>query len=149
MKAILVCGLAIVALSCNGKPLAPATLDTRHDACADCRMVASSARFASQIVAPGEEPLFFDDLGCLAAYLHEHAARPAGAEAYVADHRTGAWVPAADAIFTKVPTLETPMGSHVVAHASPASRDADAAARGGTPVDAAGFFGPALPGGSR
>jgi copper chaperone NosL len=149
MKAILTCGLAVVALSCNGEPLAPATLDTRNEACADCRMVVSSVRFASQIVAPGEEPLFFDDLGCLAAYLRGHAARPAGAVAYVADHRTGAWVPAAGATYTRAPTLETPMGSHVVAHASPASRDADGAARGGTPVDVAGFFGPALPGGSR
>ncbi len=38
-------------------------------------MAVSSARFASQIVAPGEEPRFFDDLGCLAAYLREHPAR--------------------------------------------------------------------------
>ena len=149
MKAALASGLAIVVLSCNGGTPAPATLDTRYDACADCRMAVSSARFASQIVAPGEEPLFFDDLGCLAAYLRKHATQPAGAAAYVADHRTGAWVPATDAVFTKVPAMETPMGSHVVAHASPTSRDADEAARGGLPVDAAGFFGRTLPGGSR
>ena len=149
MRAILACGLAIVALSCNGGPPAPATLDTRNDVCADCRMAVSNARFASQIVAPGEEPLFFDDLGCLAAYLRKHATQPAGAVAYVADHRTRTWVPASDAIFTNAPALETPMGSHVVAHASLASRDADAAARGGTPVDAAGFFVPAFPGGLR
>jgi copper chaperone NosL len=149
MKAIPVCVLTTVALSCGGGPPAPATLDTRNDACAACRMAVSSARFASQVVAPGEEPRFFDDLGCLAAYLHEHPAQPAGAVAYVADHRTAAWVPAADAIFTKVPALETPMGSHVVAHASAASRDADEAARGGTPVDAAEFFGGLPPGRSR
>ncbi len=149
MKAIVACGLAIVALSCGGGTPDPAVLDTRNEACAHCRMAVSSARFASQIVAPGEEPRFFDDLGCLAAYLREAPAQPAGALAYVADHRTAEWVPAADAIFTKVPALETPMGSHVVAHASPASRDADAAARGGTPVDAAGYFGRTLPGDPR
>jgi copper chaperone NosL len=149
MRAILACGLAAVALSCgSGKP-APATLDTRHDACANCRMAVSSARFASQIVAPGEDPLFFDDLGCLAAYLRDHAARSAGTVAYVADHRTSQWVPAADAVFTMVPALETPMGSHVIAHASRASRDADVTTRDGTPVDAAGFFGNRLPGGTR
>ena len=134
MRKVLACGLAMAALSCNGGTPAPATLDTRHDACADCRMSVSSARFASQIVAPGEDPLFFDDLGCLAAYLREHAAQPAGAVAYVADHRTGRWVPAADAVFTQGTALETPMGSHVVAHASPASRDADEVARGGTSI---------------
>jgi len=149
MKAILACGMAMLALGCGSGTLSPEALDTRNDTCAGCRMAVSSARFASQIVAPGEEPRFFDDLGCLATYLREHAAQPAGAVAYVADHRTGRWVPAAAAIFTKMPTLETPMGSHVVAHASPASRDADEAARGGTPIDPAGFFGPALPGGRR
>jgi copper chaperone NosL len=149
MKAILAYGLAIVSLSCgSGRPV-PVTLDTRNDACAECRMAVSSARFASQIVAPGEEPRFFDDLGCLAAYLREHPVLPDGAVAYVADHRTSQWLPAADAVFTKVPALETPMGSHVVAHASPASRDADEAARGGAPVDAAEFFGQRLPGGRR
>ena len=100
-------------------------------------MTVSSARFASQLVAPGEEPRFFDDLGCLAAYLGEHASLPPGAIAYVADHRSGEWVPAATAVYTRVPGLETPMGSHVVAHASAASRDGDPAATGGTAVDAA------------
>jgi hypothetical protein len=33
-----------------------------------------------------------------------------------------------------VPSLETPMGSHIIAHATEASRDADPAARGGEPV---------------
>ena len=149
MKSALACGLAVLALGCGAATPGPAALDTRNDACANCRMAASSPRFASQIVAPGEEPRFFDDLGCLAAYLREHPAQRAGAVAYVADHRTAQWVPAAGATFTNVPALETPMGSHVVAHASPASRDADEAAREGTPVDAAEFFGRALPGGPR
>jgi len=149
MKAALACGVAIVALSCRSAPPAPAALDTRNDACANCRMAVSSARFASQIVAPGEEPRFFDDLGCLAAYLREHPTQPEGAVTYVADHRTGAWLPASDATFTKVSAMETPMGSHVVAHVSPGSRDADEAARGGTPVDAVGYFGRAFAGGSR
>jgi copper chaperone NosL len=149
MKALLACGLAIVALNCNSGMPAPATLDTRNDVCADCRMAVSSARFSAQIVAPGEDPLFFDDLGCLAAYLVDHAAQPAGAVAYVTDHRSGQWVLASGAVFTKVSTLETPMGSYLIAHASTDSRDADEAARGGAPVDAAGYFGPALPRGSR
>ena len=57
--------------------------------------------------------------------------------------------PAATAVYTRVPGLETPMGSHVVAHASAASRDGDPAATGGTAVDAASFFSRTLPDGSR
>ena len=41
----------------------------RTTPCGYCRMIVSDQRFASQIVAPYEEPRFFDDLGCLARYL--------------------------------------------------------------------------------
>ena len=134
--------LAVV--SCGGGAPEPAALDTRNEQCASCRMAVSSAAFASQLVAPGELPRFFDDLGCLGDFL-EAGKAPAGATAFVADHRTKAWVRADRAVYTRVPGLETPMGSHVIAHADAASRDADADARSGTPVAAAELFGPAGP----
>ncbi|WP_242343699.1 nitrous oxide reductase accessory protein NosL [Anaeromyxobacter terrae] len=134
----------LFALACRSGPPAPAPLDTRHDACAFCRMAVSDRHFAAQLVAPGEEPLFFDDLGCLARHLA--ASRPrARAVAWVADHRTGEWVRTARAVYTRSPRLETPMGSHLVAHADAASRDADPAAQGGVPASAAEIFGPAGP----
>jgi copper chaperone NosL len=108
-------------------------------------MSVSDPRFAAEIVAAGEEPLFFDDIGCLANHLAKNAAAP-GSVVYVADHRTGAWVRAASAIFSYAPEVPTPMGSHVIAHASPDSRNADASARAAqdrSPVD---LFGGALSG---
>jgi copper chaperone NosL len=149
MRALAAAALALFVSSCETGVARPAALDTRHDACAECRMAVSARRFAAQLLAPGEEPRFFDDLGCLAAYLRDDAGLPAKAIAYVADHRSGEWVPPASAVFTRVPGLETPMGSHVVAHASPASRDADPAAKGGSAVDAREFFTRTLPDGSR
>ena len=131
---------AALALSCGPGAPEPALLDTRHEQCASCRMAVSSAVFASQLVAPGELPRFFDDLGCLADYLKAGKA-PKGATAFVADHRTKAWVRADRAVYTRVPGLETPMGSHVIAHADAASRDADPDARTGQPVSAAELFG--------
>jgi copper chaperone NosL len=107
-------------------------------------MAVSDARFASQLVAPGELPRFFDDLGCLTTFLKAGRA-PAGAVAFVADHRTGGWVRADSAIYTRVPGLETPMGSRLMAHADPASRDQDQGAGGGTPVSAVELFGPGGP----
>jgi copper chaperone NosL len=112
-------------------------------------MAVSDPRFAAQLVAPSEEPRFFDDIGCLRDYLAATRSRSQGGAAFVADHRTKAWVPAARAAYTRVPALETPMGSHVIAHADAASRDADPDAAGGSPLTPAEVFGPAGPPGGR
>jgi copper chaperone NosL len=107
-------------------------------------MAVSDARFAAQLVAPGELPLFFDDIGCLADFLKAGKA-PAGAVAFVADHRTKAWVRADRAVYTRVSGLSTPMGSRLVAHENPASRDRDPDLRGGSAVAARELFGPGGP----
>ena len=135
--------LAIVLAACDGGPLRPAELDTRHESCRFCRMTVSERPFAAQLVAAGEEPMFFDDLGCLRDFLGSGGKLPTGATAFVADHRTGEGVRGAKAVYTEVPTLQTPMASHLVAHADAASRDADPAAAGGRPVAATAIFGPA------
>lgn len=123
----------------------PAALDTRSDACSWCRMAVSDPHFAAQLVTPADEARFFDDIGCLASYLRAKRDLPRGATAYVADHRTQAWVEAAAAVYTRVDSLETPMGSHLVAHSDAGSRGADPAAKGGTPLSATDVFGPPGP----
>jgi copper chaperone NosL len=128
--------------ACASGPPAPAELDTRSEACRSCRMAVSEARFAAQLVARGEEPLFFDDLGCLRAFLRAGGAT-AARTAYVADHRTREWVDAFRAVYTRVPGLRTPMGSQLVAHADAQSRELDSSARGGTPVATAEVLGAA------
>ncbi|MEW6337758.1 MAG: nitrous oxide reductase accessory protein NosL [Acidobacteriota bacterium] len=147
MRAAGLLALAVLAGACSG-PVAPAVLDPRHDACAWCRMTVSDPRFAAQLAAPGEEPLFFDDIGCMVAYLRGARDVPTGAAAFVADHRTRAWVPAARALFSRVPSLQTPMDSHLLAHTDAASRDADPQAVGGEEMSVAAVFRPApIPGG--
>jgi len=138
----LAAALVLSAMACASGPPPPATLDTRSDTCRNCRMVVSDRHFAAQIVASGEEPAFFDDLGCLRAYL-ERQGTPAGAVVYVADHRTGDWVPAPSAVYTKVNGLETPMGGGMTAHADEASRKADPAAAGGSDVPRSDVMGQA------
>lgn len=137
--------LALAAGACAQGPPPPAALDTRSEICASCRMAVSDPRLAAQLVAPAEEPRFFDDLGCLAAYLRERSSPGRGARAYVADHRTRGWVPAGEAVYTRVPGLETPMASHLIAHLDAASRDADPVAKGGQPVAPEEVFGLSLP----
>jgi copper chaperone NosL len=125
---------ALAAAACGGGAAQPAPLDTRNEQCRACRMSVSDARFASQVVAPGEEAVFFDDLGCLKTYLESEATLPPGLVVFVADHRTKEWIRADQAVFSRVRGLETPMGSELIAHATEASRDADPAAATGERV---------------
>ena len=142
----LLSAFAALAAACTGRSAQRAALQA-GDTCAFCRMAVSEPRLAAQLVAPGEEPQFFDDVGCLAGQLRQ-SRPPDGAVAYVGDHRTGEWVEARAAIYTRIETLATPMGSHLVAHRDAASRDQDPAAQPGVEVSIAEIFGRTLPGGS-
>lgn len=135
--------------SCGGPP-APVEIDTRSDACAWCRMSVSDLRTAAQLVAPLEEPRLFDDVGCLRDYLAGGATLPAGAVAYVADHRTRSWVAAARAVYVQTPDLSTPMSSGIAAWADAASRTSDLSVpQGASPRTAAEIFGAHAPPGGR
>ncbi len=122
---------SIAAVACTGLLAGcggegPVRID-RGATCASCRMTIAEPRLAAEIVAPGEEPRLYDDIGCLIDGLERGDLRQMGDRAtiYVADHRTGAWVSARDAVYTRDASLDTPMGSHLVAHADAASRAAD------------------------
>ncbi len=144
MKTILVTVFAATTLvACAGGSPGPAALDTKTEVCRSCRMPVSDLRLAAQLVARGEEPKFFDDIGCLRDFLARSPAPPASV-AYVADHRTGEWVRASAAIYTRA-RLDTPMGSHLIAHATSSSREADPVAAEGTPVPSRDIFGRAGP----
>lgn len=133
-SSVLIAFAGLVAGGCGGGRLTPEALVAGREACTYCRMTFSQVEFASQVVAPGELPKFFDDLGCLNHFLTATTEVPAGAVIYVTDHRSREWAPAEQAVFSRVPMLATPMSSHLVAHASAASREADATATGGSPV---------------
>ncbi|HEY5609695.1 MAG TPA: hypothetical protein VIL97_00700 [Thermoanaerobaculia bacterium] len=96
-------------LACSSAPPGPEPIPPGA-ACGGCRMAISNPRLAAQIVATGEEPIFFDDLGCLRAYEK----RPS-AIAYVADYQTGVWLDASTASYFRCDSIETPMSSHLIA----------------------------------
>ena len=145
-----IAGLALTSLmACAPSVPQPAAFDAANEPCRYCRMVGSDGRFAAELVAPREEPVWFDDIGCLANYLATAASLAPGTVAYVADHRTREWVPAATAVYAMDDSIATPMNSHLVAHASTASRaaDEDVRATGAIPIDR--VFAPGrLPGGT-
>lgn len=144
MRALAAAVVLLAGLACAGREPGPAALDTKNEVCRSCRMPVSDPLLSAQLVAPGEEPKFFDDLGCLRDFLIQSPA-VRGSVAYVADHRTGGWVRAGRAVYTRCPSIETPMGSHLVAHSDAASRAADPAARDGAPVAPREIFGPSGP----
>src|SRR5262245_25885465 len=133
VRLIVIVGIVAMAAACQSGRPAPATLEPGVHPCHNCRMIVVDRHFASQIVAPYEAPKFFDDLGCLGKFLKANPLA-ANAEIYVADHRSEAWVPAGRAVYTRVESISAPMGSHVLAHESTSSRDADPVAAGGTSV---------------
>jgi copper chaperone NosL len=128
-------GACLVIAACAPGPPRPSTIRLGEDACAHCRMTIVGLETAAQIVSPGAEPIMFDEIGCLRDYL---ASKPLDADAmvFVADHRSGEWIDARSAVFTKTAT-RTPMSSGLLAHADAVSRDADPSARDGQLVAAA------------
>lgn len=130
--------------SCTGEA-APEALVQGRDPCASCRMPVSDLRFAAQITSPGELTLFFDDPGCLAEFVKGGQVKNGAAVAWVADHRTRAWVRADRAVYTRVKGLSTPMNHDLVTHETPASRDSDPETRAGQPVTLQEIFGPQGP----
>ena len=129
-RAVALLMLATSLIACRASAAEPVAIDPAHDACAECRMLISDVHLAAQLVAPGEEPKLFDDIGCLRAYLKANTPSPA-AIAFVADHGSGAWVPAGAAVYTQSSARVTAMGSGILAHADAASRDRDPAAANG------------------
>lgn len=75
-------------------------------------MLVSELAHAAQAVAPGEEPRFYDDRGCLA---QDAASLPPGARLFVQlDGGTG-WIDVDDAYFAFPEGARTPMGYGVTA----------------------------------
>jgi len=133
-------GMCLVMTACAPGAPGPSTIRLGEDACAHCRMTIVGTETAAQIVAPGAEPIMFDEIGCLRDYL---ADQPMAADAtvFVTDHRSGKWIDARSAVFTKA-TAQTPMSTGLLAHADLASRDGDPSAREGLLVAAADILNP-------
>lgn len=140
--------MLLVVIGCFGATRPPAELQS-GESCSWCRMAVSDHRFATQLSAI--EPLFFDDIGCMQHYLRTPKERgvPADAAPYVADHRTAEWIPAATAWYRRCPSVETPMGSHLLAYRDAESAKLDKVRGDCSAVTAAEIFGSSLPGGKK
>ncbi len=117
-QTVAACVLALLA-ACHDaadKPLEPVW---GKQPCDHCAMLLDEPRFAAQLATPDGAHLYFDDVGCLAAWLREHP--DAGARAWV--ERDGRWVAAERARFAA--GARTPMGYGFVAAAAGAPATVD------------------------
>ena len=135
---IALASFVVLLVACAAEPPGPVELAFDTESCAFCRMVISDKRFPAQIVSPGGDPLFFDDLDCLAKHIAAHPL-PGNAAVFVTDYKNSTWIRAREANFYRCPNMASPMGSGVIA-----------TAKEGTPtfcpaVEAKELFGRELP----
>ncbi len=144
-RAAVLVGLLLAAACRLTQPATPAALQAGQRKCRECGKTIADLRVAAQLAVPAEESRFFDDIDCLSRSLVKTRTPFHGAVAYVTDHRTGRWVTASRAVYTRCPNIETPAGSHLVAHADEASRNADSEVCTEGRVAMTDIFGPAGP----
>lgn len=102
-----------LALSCGRGVPRPEAVPVDRVNCARCGMLVSIEARSAQWVVPGEETLFYDDIGCLAT---DSRKRAAGGTRFV--HVSGGrWAAAETAFYARPPDESTPMGYGVVAYA--------------------------------
>lgn len=106
-------GTCVTLAACAPAAARPVDIRLGEDACAHCRMTIVSTRTAAQIVSPGAEPTFFDDLGCLDAFRSGKTLAD-GAVTFVMDRDSSGWIDARDAVIRKTGE-PTPMGSGLIA----------------------------------
>jgi len=114
----------------------PPTIRLGRDLCAGCGMLISEDRCSCALLVAQDGArahLLFDDLGCLLDYRADHP-QTVVADVFAHDYTTGQWVPALTASYlsaTSPSSLNTPMGSGIVAFASRAQAEAQQRTTGG------------------
>jgi copper chaperone NosL len=103
---------------------APRAIAYGEEPCRHCHMTIADPRFAAELVTTTGKVYVFDDVGCLAAFLHEGTVPSSQVHSlWVYDYLLpDSLLDARQAVYLRVDTLATPMASHVAAlHAGPAA----------------------------
>ena len=121
MVAVLFAG---VVGACTGRP-EPVPLVLDEEMCSHCRMAVSQRPFAAEVVTVEGSVDYFDDIGCLVAWVKEH--RPSEtAGVFVVDYESEEWLDARGAYYVESKRLPTPMSSGLAAFGSEESAEAAA-----------------------
>jgi hypothetical protein len=106
LKAFFIMVMGFLASACSCSKPAPKDPHWQKDVCAHCGMAISDPDFAAEIVGPGFEWRFYDDIGCALSDILEKPAVTSG-KLYVRPKGETAWIPAATAHYAE--GFATPM----------------------------------------
>jgi hypothetical protein len=110
---------ACVALAACTAADGPAPIAFDREACGHCGMLISEAGFAAQLELEGEDPLSFDDPGCLLRYRAER--QPRWRAAWYHHAREPRWIAEAGVAFERRPVSPMGYGIAAVDRGSPGS----------------------------
>lgn len=119
--------LLLALVGCGDRALRPEPVPVGQVACSRCGMLVSREDQSAEWITEGEEPRFYDDIGCLAT---DPWIAPGRNARFVHVGRT--WAPAETSFFARPPGISTPMGYGVAAFATReegASRDREGRVR--------------------
>jgi len=115
--------------SCAQDDLIPRTVPLDRANCAQCGMMVSDHVAAAQAVFAGDDPRFYDDIGCL---VHDSSAWSKRVQPYVPADGGERWLKAEKAFYGRPADARTPMGFDFVAYetmAQATERDRDGRGR--------------------
>jgi copper chaperone NosL len=101
-------------MGCGGSEIRPVDIFP-EDNCAQCRMVISDERCASEIIDERGDVFKFDDISCLLNYRSKHSDIRIIAT-FLKDYESKQWMPYENASIVET-GAETPMGSGKIAFA--------------------------------
>jgi len=131
--------LLLALVGCGQRALRPEPVPVGQVACTVCGMLVSREDQSAEWIAEGEEPRFYDDIGCLATDPWKASGRSAR---FV--HVGRSWFPAESVFYARPAALTTPMGYGVAAFATrEAAAASDPAGRARTWQDLARELGAA------
>ncbi len=92
-----------------------------EETCRHCHMTIADPRFAAELVTAKGMVYVFDDVGCLAAFVASGKVPASEVHSVLVNDflRPDSVLDARDAVYLRVDSVQTPMGSHLVALRSP------------------------------
>jgi copper chaperone NosL len=97
--------------------------------CGSCRMAISQQQFAAEVLDSDENPVKFDDIGCMLRYLADSQHK--APSIFVMDYQTRRWLDGSAAWFVRGSRVSTPMGGGILAFGDRSRAEAMARDTGG------------------
>ncbi len=116
LAVLLLFSMAALGTACGTHAHEPVEVDELTHRCAICNMAVTDDRHAVQIIAKDGQPLLFDDLGCMYAWIAQHGNDSIGA-AFVRDYHDLTWLKMEEAYYVYDAAIRTPMAYGVISFA--------------------------------